>query len=493
MEIDQELLKKEIAKIKKKALEYKANAEANIVGALYRNTELMYTTDLELKDFNNPHWQLYFAIINELVIKEKKEHLDDITIGMFLEKHPKMKVKYDQYKGYDTITGLIEMTNDKNYESYLLELNKWKTALNLINQGIVVTIKDFVDSTLEELYDFYEAVVNDSFVKGAEEDISGVYDIADGLDELIVELDKGLSVGLPYDDMPLLTKETNGSSFGNLTMIGGLSGTGKSSFVRNKILPSIIKKNEQILVILNEEDEQKWRAEMLIWVANNIFKKEITKYDLLVGKFSAEHKKILVDSANWTKEHKDKIIIIPFKRWNTLTAIKIIKKHQRAFGFKYFVIDTFKPSTNSDSSNIWLDMMIQMIMLYDTIKKGKNSEGVSLTCTFQLAKESANKRHYSQSSMGISRNMIDVASVCIMSRWLFPDEYPDEKHAIQVYEIKGKGTKIPIALNPNKRYQVFFLPKTRFGASDAYQIVAEVDLARNIIKEIGLTTVHQDY
>lgn len=493
MEIDQELLKKEIAKIKKKALEYKANAEANIVGALYRNTELMYTTDLELKDFNNPHWQLYFAIINELVIKEKKEHLDDITIGMFLEKHPKMKVKYDQYKGYDTITGLIEMTNDKNYESYLLELRKWKTALNLINQGIAVNIKDFVDSTLEDLYDFYEAVVNDSFVRGSDEDISGIYDISSNLGALIEELNAGMSVGLPYYDMPLLTKETNGSSFGNLTLIGALSGVGKSSFIRNKILPSVLKAGEKCLVILNEEDEKKWQTELMIWVANNVLKKEITKYDILVGKFSEEHKKILVASAKWLEEHKEQIVLVPFKRWNVLTAIKLIRKYQKAYGFRYFIVDTFKASSNADLSNMWVELMMNMVALYDTIKKTKNFEGSSLTCTFQLAKDSANKRHYSQSSIGISRNMVDVASTCIMQRWVMADEYEGEKHAIKVYEIKGKGTKIPVILDPNKRYQIIFIPKTRFGASDAYQIVCHVDLAKNIIKEVGITQIMSDY
>lgn len=493
MDINRDVINKEIEKIKSKVKEYKSHAEANMVGCMYNNVELIYTTDLDIKDFINPVWQLYFAIAKEIVIKEKKESLDDLTIGLFLQKHSKMKTKYDQYKGFSTIEDLKGMVKEENFDGYLKESNKWKTALNLLANGIIISLQETIDATTDEMYDFYEAVINDSFVKGEEDDISGTYDIAENLMELIEELDKGLSVGLPYDEMPLLNRETNGSSFGNITLIGGLSGIGKSSFVRSKILPSIIKNNERALVILNEEDELKWRAELLIWVANNVLKRNINKYNIRDGKFSDEHMNILKESAKWIENHKEQIIIIPFKRWNTMSAIKLIKKYQRAFDFKYYFVDTFKPEANSDMNNSWMVLMMNMVALYDTIKKNKNSEGVSLTCTFQLSKDSATKRYYSQSSVGIARNMIDVCSVCIMARWLMQDEYAGQKHEVKVYELKGKNTKIPVILDDNKKYQIFFIPKTRFGTSDAYQILCEVDLSRNIYKEIGICSVKQDF
>lgn len=495
MELNQDVVKKEIEKLKKKVKEFKGSAEANVVGCIYKNTELLYTTDLEVSDFSNGIWALYFAIAKEIVLKEKKEVLDDLTIGLFLEKHSKMKIKYEQNKGYSTIEDLRSMVNEKNFDGYTTELNKWKTVLTLLERGFLVDLKEAIDSTLDELYDYYEALINDSFVKGATDDIVGSFDISEGLDDLILELDAGMNVGLPYKNMPLLSKEINGVSLGSVTLLGGTSGSGKSSAVRSTILTSIIEHGEKCLVILNEEDEKKWQSETLVWVANNILKKEITKYTVRDGKFSDEDKGILLSSAKWLKEYKEQIVIVPFRRWKVMTAIKLIRKYQRAFGVKYAIVDTFKLENDANLNNTWLVLAQNMVSMYDAVKKNNKNEGVGLICTFQLSKDSVIKRYYTQNSIGVAKSIIDVASVCIMNRWLLQDEYPEGKHELKVFEVKGKNgsTKIPVNLDKNKKYQVFFIVKNRFGATDSYQIVVEVDLSRNIYKEIGITSVMQDF
>ena len=87
-----------------KIKEFKLNCEANIVSIMYKNPELIYTNEkMRVEDFSNNIWRVYFNIAYDIVIKEKKQSLDEITVGLYLEKHDKLKVKYEEYLGYDTI------------------------------------------------------------------------------------------------------------------------------------------------------------------------------------------------------------------------------------------------------------------------------------------------------------------------------------------------------------------------------------------------------
>ena len=82
----------------------------------------------------------------------------------------------------------------------------------------------------------------------------------------------------------------------------------------------------------------------------------------------------------------------------------------------------------------------------------------------------------------------------IMIRDVFEDEYTDEKRALKVYRLEGKNgkSKIPVKLDKNKRYQVFFIVKNQEGAANQFQIVAEHDKSRNIINEVGITNISPD-
>ena len=87
----------------------------------------------------------------------------------------------------------------------------------------------------------------------------------------------------------------------------------------------------------------------------------------------------------------------------------------------------------------------------------------------------------------------EVASVVMMGRLLFADEYEGEKHALKPYnyvkdEFNGKWYAKPYQLDPNKQYMVLFLAKNRFG-SEEEQIIYEVNYGINSFKEIALVKV----
>lgn len=122
----------EVLKAAKQIKEYKIVAEANIVGALYKNPELFYDYKLKGDDFTDNTWRVYWQIANDLIEVEKKSVLDDITVGLYLEKHAKLKKVYEEYGGYDLIDKTKEYVNVNNMDGYIKELYKWKSVLEMI-------------------------------------------------------------------------------------------------------------------------------------------------------------------------------------------------------------------------------------------------------------------------------------------------------------------------------------------------------------------------
>lgn len=449
---------------------------------------------MKLEEFSNNIWRVYWTIANDIVTVEKKTVLDDITVGLYLEKHKKLKAKYDEYGGYDTILRAGEYVRVQNLDGYIEELRKWNCVIKIAKRGFPVKdrLSEFCDMTAEAIYNEFEAFLNDIFVN-IESDVKS-YDISDGIEALIDELDAGLAVGLPYYNMPMVSKETGGQYMGSITLVGGLSNVGKSTFARTSTIPSIIQNNEKIVVILNEDGLKKWQRELLVFVANSIIKEDLQKHVVRDGHYTEGTKALLQRAAEWIKEKtaNHMITIVPFQKYSTAHAIKIIKKYS-SMGVKYFMLDTFKMDAGKVSDISWLEMQQSMVEINDVVKP--EARNLHILITFQLAKGSVKQRYYTQDNIGLSKNIVDPASTCIMIRDVYDDEYIDEKRELKVYRLEGKNgkTKIPVKLTKEKHYQILFIIKNREGSANQYQIVVEHDLSRNVMKEIGITNVPIDF
>ena len=487
---------KEKALVLKSVIEYKEVAEANVVTLIYKHPDLLRENKLELEEFSNNTWKVYFEISRELILVERKQSLDQITVNLFLSKHKSLEKKYLEYGGYETIENAMTYMKEENFYSYVAELHKWNAVLKLIKRNFLVDSKklsEFCDMTAEEIYSEYEVYLNDIFAN-VDSDIKS-YDISDGIYDLIDELNEGFAVGLPYYDMPILTKETGGQYKGSITLVGGLSNVGKSTFARTTTIPSIIFNKEKLVCFLNEDSIKKWQRELLVYTANVINKFDIQKHVVRDGKYTEEVKNALIKAADWivekTKDHT--ITIIPFQQYKTEKVIKLIKKYAN-MGVNYFLLDTFKMDAGKVSDLSWLDMQQKMVDINDCIKQ--EALNVHILITFQLAKgTSARQRYYTQDNIGVSKNIVDTASTCIMIRDLWTSEYKGEKQELKVYRLDGKNsrTKIPVTLDRNKHYQILFITKNREGSANQYQIVVEHDMSRNIMKEVGICNVPMDF
>ena len=482
--------------------QYKLATEANIVASIYQRPSVLEEIDITIDDISDNRWKVYYAIAYGIIIKENKKVIDDVTCGLYLDKHPKLKEKYIEYGGYDTVKKFCDLVEPENVYGYIEELKKWNACLLLAKNNIYIDdLSKLADYTSEDIYNLMDVSIQDAFLRVDTK--AKMYDITDGIDDLIEELDKGEDVGMEFYGSDLLTEAVGGISMnkGCIYGIGASTGVGKTSTFINLVLPSCLKHEEPIVIMMNEEDQTRIQKEMLVWIANNVFKgyvdtlgtnRYVSKKDLRDGHFSNELKNILYKSAQYLKDMKKKHIIniIPLERYTFKSVKKIIKKYAK-MGVKLFVLDTLKSGSDVNvNQKEWEVVAKDVEALYDLVKPVNLN--VTLILTYQLAKSATKTRHLSNDDVGRFKNILDVMDVNIMLRKPFPDEYEGQSHALKAYNTVGK-TNIPYNVDMNKYYMITFINKNRRGETDSYQILSEFDQSKNIHKDVAKVKILNDW
>ena len=129
--------------------------------------------------------------------------------------------------------------------------------------------------------------------------------------------------------------------------------------------------------------------------------------------------------------------------------------------------------------------------LYDLCKP--SNLNVCLVVTLQTAKSSIKNRHLRISDIGQSKSVVDVFSCAILFRRAEPDEYRDEKKELKCFRLEGKNTKVQFYLKPDKYYLIFFIGKNRFGETDKYSIVTEINYSTNQFEDVGYCIVPEEW
>lgn len=481
---------KQQAEAAKQIIEYKLGAEASIVSMIYKNPDLLRETNLTLNDFHHNCWKVYFEIAKDLIINEKKVTLSEVDIGLYLEKHPKLADKYyNEYGGYKTIENAGAYIKEENFDSYVTDLRKWNTVAKLVKHGFPCDkerISEICDMSAEELYDEYTVYLNDIFAN-VDNNVKS-YNGFDGMKSLIDELDAGKNVGIPFANCDILNRETGGMLGGNIIGFGASSGVGKSTLSINYIFPTIMKHDLKALFIINEEDQNKFKKEAIIWYCSNVLKHPIPKRVLRDGKFDKETKEVLYKAAEWFEEQKEKrhITIIPLEQYTARTVIKLIRKYTK-MGCDVIVLDTLKESYDSRDKESWKSLMTDCVDFYDNIKH----TNTCMVITYQLVKNKS--KYLTNADIGISKGILDIFSVNVFFRRPLQTEYEGGKDELYCYNpIKNSNSKLEFKLKKDKHYMIGFVSKNRFGMSDI-QIVSEADFSINKYEDLGYCNVIQDY
>ena len=481
---------KQQAEAAKQILEYKLGAEASIVSMIYKNPDLLRETNLQLNDIHNNCWRVYFEIARDMIINEKKATLSEVDIGLYLEKHPKLADKYyNEYGGYHTIESAGHYIQEENFDSYVRDLRKWNVVAKLIKRGFPcdkARLSEICDMSAEELYDEYTVYLNDIFAN-IDNNIKSYNGFAD-MKNLIDELDAGKNVGIPFANCEFLNAETGGMLGGNIIGFGAASGVGKSTLSINYIFPTIMKNDLRAVFIINEEDENKFRKEALIWYCSNVLKRPVSKRVLRDGNFDKETKEALYKAAEWFESIQEKrnITIIPLEQYTARTVIKLIKKYTK-MGCDVIVLDTLKESFDSRDKESWKSLMTDCVDFYDCIKH----TDTCMVITYQLVKNKS--KYLTNADIGISKGILDIFSLNVFFRRPFQTEFEGGKDELYCYRpIKNSNSKVEFKLNKDNHYMIGFISKNRHGMSDI-QIVSEADFSINQYKDLGYCNVIQDF
>ena len=138
-------------------------------------------------------------------------------------------------------------------------------------------------------------------------------------------------------------------------------------------------------------------------------------------------------------------------------------------------------------------MMRDMVKLYDVVKP--SARNVGLLVTYQLGKNSLKLRYLTNNEIGQAKSIVDVMSVNIEMRRPYEDEYEGGAKELICYRLEGVNnkTKIPFKLKKEDNPMLIFICKNRFGVTNMYQIVSSCNLSTNVCKDLGYTSVPQDF
>lgn len=464
--------------------------ECNFVFTLYKNPELIADyakTVINGTDIITPDGEFYYGLATNLYAAGYQV-FDNISLYTYLENHEVLKSGFERRGGFSSVSEITSLLSVENIDSYYDDLTKSNMLLRLYESGFDVErdLKKFSEMSAEDVYDYYDYKLNNVCVSKIEK--IKAENISDGYANYINEWDSGKQVGFKIG-FPMLNYRLAGVHKGNFLLHLASIGQGKTtSAILFYILP-VLESGENVLVMGNEEDIDRWRQHVLSSVLfNKIGYYGMNRQKLTIGHFNDEQKKKLFEAERWLKNQKGKLEFVELQTYNFQIIKKVIKKYSK-LGYSMIVLDTLKPMVEN-SDRAWADFSEVAKELFLTAK----SQNIAVVATAQLSSEAMSRKYLDLSCIGKSRAIAETATQVVMFRALSVEE--KEKLKPWVYqrdENSGKYSKVrkEIDLDVTKDYIVLFTPKNRYGEIQP-QIVYERNMSFNTMKEIGYVEIGYD-
>lgn len=461
----------------------------------YRTHKVTETT------FTEKVWYFYFSLGKEMFENGIRD-FDSKTVFSYVTSQPKEDGRksyvdaYNSFGAYGTIQELIDVcaSDAQNDQYHFSEIQKFE-SLRYIQDASLINVEDkkliiqLAKMNLKQVELFIQTKYKTAFAHINSGDVME-HDLAEGLSEVIVDMNEGESMGIPLHDAPRLNRKIKGWKDGALYYLVLASGVGKSSIAMEKFVMSLFENNEKSLLAINEESVAKWQQLLLATVASKILKTPLNREKLFEGNFSDDVLGKLNKAREWVEENGMGLVkTIELKRYRIEDIFSRIELY-RPQGYKKLIIDTFKPDRSSSELARWEAFSNSAQDLHDLIKEDNYNVGTLATVQLKIGKET---RFLDLESTGKSMEINEVASVVMMGRLMFDDEFEGERHALKPYnyakdDFNGNWYVKPHKLDPEKNYIIIFLAKNRFGSEDE-QIIYEANYGINTFKEIAYVRV----
>lgn len=483
---------KSLSEYPKELIENRDSIEATFIFCLWKQPDLYddYSKLNENGDntIKTEDGIFYFSLGKQLY-KEGFRSFDNVSIYTFLNDKPTIKKHFDELTGYKSVEELMSLVDVENIDAYFDNIVKYNILLILYDKGfnIIQNICKLKKMNSQEIYDYYDYQLNDISLKSNQ---------ATNIEDLVItekflnECDKGNEMGIGYSKIcRILNYLTLGLPLGELFMLAGHSGTGKTSFAFNNFILPVNEQKVKCAIISNEQRSKDFKILLLVHIlTEDLNYYGLTRKKIKTGKFTDEQWNMLNQAKKISKEKYENIRFSKIYDSDMSKVKKTIKKLSK-IGYQVFLFDTMKSEDKVDEV-MWQQLLLQSRKLFQLASK----ENISIITTYQLAPAMLNKRFLDVTCLSNAKQIKEVYSEMCYLRPIWEDEYNGKKYDIKPYELKrdssGKYINIKqfITLDKSKKYIIVFLDKTR-NDDDKQCVLYEFNGRFNKWKEIGYCTV----
>lgn len=424
---------------------YNERAIKKVLTSLYLDNDLIIAADypLRLNDFALKKYQaIYSSLYNLYSLGNSGIDISDI-IGYF-QQQTTLYSKFVEDGGMDVLYEICNDTTPLNFEYNYQLVKKYALLTDLQNGGIDIT--DLYDVSLpadkleQQLSRFNAMEVADIFkhYNIKLNDIQNRYDTflektcisaADGIDELVRQLQTIPEVGLPLEG-DIYNTITRGARLKKLYIDSGSSGSGKSRRMAGNATHLAIPVyynteadewmntgcSNKVLFITTELEHAEVQTLILAYITG------INEEKILNNKCSEQEKERLELAIEYLKQHNN--IIIEYLPDPTLITIKtIIKKHVLQDDVKYVFYDYIHIGAGlvANRDRQMRDDVI-LLLLTNTLKELANELDIHISTATQLNGEYEEKEVKNENLIRGSKAVADKADIGAITLRVNPAE-----------------------------------------------------------------------
>lgn len=465
-------------------LKNRLTVEGNVIAIIYSDPLVLDENDLTSKDFITSDGNFYFSLAKQLR-KTGYTVFDEVTILSSI--NDTISEEFQERGGYATLKNLVDIIDIRNADVYIDTLYRENIILSLYRDGFnlfdkvdwdgkeIIPLSLFRKMDSEGVLDWYESRLL-GYNTGKSSSILEEENISFE-DDFIQNCMDGEEMGVPFeiagldkngDTMnvyPFLSKQVSGLPRGTLSMIGGFSSAGKSTWLIGLIM-AMLYNGEKIILVSNEERIKKYKVKFLIWLLakkNRYY--NLTKKKILAGQINEEDMKQLQDVQNyWNNHYKDKVRIITTNDADIKTAKKKIREAALKDGFSTFIVDTFKINENDMTAN-----RTDLCLVKDSRDLAKMAQRYDMVgfASVQLAERDRSQLFLTSSVLSNSKQIKEILENLFLLRPVFDEELdPKEKLYCKPFRLKKIDNKwIEEEYHPDRSsvWRMLFVEKNRNG------------------------------
>lgn len=470
--------------------------EGLFIGTLMHNLQDIGGMRIESEKFMIPSSAVLFKLLEYLYVKGNSGVTQAIVESALID-NDALVYSYRELGGYKTINELLIISEGVSFETAYSDWQKL-ICLKDLEACNVVLKEEYKHMSMEQIYGEVEGKIMDCFLQRVDSSKVTKIEIDDMMfEELISGMEQGVlfncviqpwvvdKKGVPYRNASRMNNSMLGLPRGDLTLLAGYTGTGKSTYaVNNLIVPALLENEEEsALFIINEMDKRSY-IRMILSALVFCLCEEGYKFDrrgFKSGSFKEYEIDMLKVARDFYNEHlSDRLFFLEMHTYNSDIIVKELKRSHAVNNITIFLLDTFKGE--SSDLNAWMHLKSDSKKIYQCTKK-LNLAGI---LTMQLALSNlGDARIINHNHLGESKGVLEVIAEVIYFRHLDKEEKTvGSDYYVSPTHFDDYKNRIVKELDVNKEYVVTFHQKSRSN-SIGTQLVYEFKSNVAYFYEIG--------